>query len=337
VNAFKKIVSMRVVQYCSSLFFILILFVFLIYKAVTPELPSSSSPLIFYANQSRQDLKLTLCKAIDQAQTSLFACFYGLTDRDIISALARKASLGVDVAIEYDRTASRSLKEYFPSTASLKARRSKGLMHRKILIVDHAYLFLGSANLTLSSLRHHSNCMIGLYAPPLAQFLSQSDANQFFFSLDAQRAEMWLLPDTEQLALHRLLALIEGASKTIRIAMFTLTHPQIAQALNRAVKRGVRVSIIVDYYSARGASKKTVELLKKAGAEIYLSQGPQLLHHKWAIIDQDTFAMGSANWTKAAFTKNEEFLFILSSLTRSQKKYLDDLWEILELEANTFV
>ncbi len=337
MNAFKKIVSRRVVLRYNSFFFIIILFVFLIYKAVTPELPSPSSPLIFYANQSRQDLKLTLCKAIDKAQISLFASFYGLTDRDIISALSRKAYAGVDVAIEYDRTASRSLKEYFPSTTSIKARRSKGLMHRKILIVDQAYLYLGSANLTLSSLRHHSNCLIGLYAPPLARFLSHPEANQFFFSLDAQRAEMWLLPDTEQLALQRLLALIESAAKTIRIAMFTFTHPQIAQALTDAVKRGVCVSVIIDYYSARGASKKIVELLKKAGAAIYLSQGPQLFHHKWAIIDQDTFAMGSANWTKAAFTKNEDFLFILSSLTRSQKKYLDDLWEILELEANTFV
>jgi len=44
--------------------------------------------------------------------------------------------------------------------------------------------------------------------------------------------------------------------------------------------------------------------------------------------------MGSANWTKTAFTKNEDFLFALSSLTKDQKKYLDNLWKILKIEAN---
>jgi cardiolipin synthase len=310
----------------------LLLFVFFLYKAVTPELPTASHPCVFYATPCRQDLKLTLSEAIRSAKHSIFASFYGVTDREIIATLAQKAHSGVAVSIEYDRTASSSFKGHFPPTASIYPRRSKGLMHRKILVIDQAKVFIGSANLTPSSLRHHSNFMIGLYSTPFARFLSNPPVN--YFSLEVLNAEMWLLPDTEQQALKRLLQLIQSATTSIQIAMFTLTHPQIVEALDAAMQRGVKVSLIVDFYSARGASKKSVDMLQKMGARIHLSQGPELFHHKWAIIDASVFAMGSANWTKAAFTKNEDFLFILSSLTNDQKKYLADLWEILELEAN---
>jgi phosphatidylserine/phosphatidylglycerophosphate/cardiolipin synthase-like enzyme len=64
-----------------------------------------------------------------------------------------------------------------------------------------------------------------------------------------------------------------------------------------------------------------------------LSQGQQLLHHKWAIVDEEQWIMGSANWTKAAFAKNEDFLLILSTLTKEQIQFLNRLWSTLEIEA----
>lgn len=306
---------------------------FLIWKAVVPELPTASSPIVFYANQSRQDLKLTLSAAIQSAQHSIFASFYGVTDRDILACLAKKAARGAALTLEYDPTASLALKKRFPETARIVPRASKGLMHRKILVIDTASVFLGTANLTPPSLRHHSNCIIGLYAPEFAAFLSHPQTSQFSFSIGSQTATCHLLPDGGS-ALEQLLHLLSGAQRTLHIALFTFTHPKIAQALIKAKERGVAVSVIVDYYSAKGASKKTIETLRQAGVTVFLSQGPQLFHHKWAIIDQETFAMGSANWTKAAFTKNEDFLFFLFSLTPAQKNYLEHLWKVLELEAN---
>ena len=63
-----------------------------------------------------------------------------------------------------------------------------------------------------------------------------------------------------------------------------------------------------------------------------LSQGRELLHHKWAVIDDRVLAMGSANWTKAAFNKNSDFLFFLSPLDKRQRRFLGNLWEIIESE-----
>ena len=123
------------------------------------------------------------------------------------------------------------------------------------------------------------------------------------------------------------------AHKTIRLVMFTLTHNEITSALIAAHKRGVDVRVAVDYYTARGASKKTLEQLRQAQIPVYLSQGKELLHHKWALIDGDILIMGSANWTKAAFTKNQDFLLLLSSLRPDDQCFFKDLWEIIQTES----
>lgn len=306
---------------------------FLAYKATTPTLPSPSHPIVFYATQSRHDLKLLFCQAIRSAEHALYASFYGITDKEILALLSQRCLSGISVSIDYDPRASLSLARFLPASASLTPLQGSGLMHRKILAIDNTTVFLGSANLTPPSLRHHSNFVLGLFAPGLAQFVSKPDASSYNFSVHAQNAEYYVLPDKENRALDRLLSAFQHAKQSIRIAMFTFTHPQIAAALIHAAQRGIKVDAIVDHYSGRGASKKCVEQLRKENIHVLLGQGQQLLHHKWAIIDEDTFIMGSANWTKAAFSKNADYLLVLAPLTSDQTAFINDLWHTLELEA----
>ena len=155
-------------------------------------------------------------------------------------------------------------------------------MHRKIVSLDHAQVFLGSANFTATSLCHHDNLVLGIYSPPLAEFLENPLTTSFSFDLNKQKGEVFLLPDSGQTGLKRLLGCLNEAKVKIWIAMFTLTHPEIAEALIQAKQRGVAVTVAVDYYTAKGASKKTLEALEKEGIKILNSQGRQLLHHKWA-------------------------------------------------------
>ncbi len=259
---------------------------------------------------------------------------YGITDPDVISILGKKASEGIPICIEYDKKASsQKLLKTLPSTVELHPSSSKGLMHRKIVIIDQTTLLLGSANLTTASLRHHDNLVVGLYCPPLAAFLHHPTAPFFPFTAKEIEGEIWLLPDKELKALNKLTNTIQSAKKTIKIAMFTLTHPRIADALISAKKRGVCVEVAVDYYTAKGASEKCIAKLKAAGIEILLSQGQELLHHKWALLDDRILIMGSANWTKAAFQKNDDFLMFFSRLNESQIIFLKKLWKNISLES----
>ncbi len=294
-------------------------------------LPSPEDPILFYSNQTRQDIKFTFYQALKKADRSIFLSIYGLSDKSILDLLGKKVKENISVRIEYDKSASGNLSKLFPSS---KAVKTAGLMHRKIAVIDHTRVLLGSANLTTTSLRHHTNLVLALYSPLLANYLENPLSSSFCFDLHNQKAEMYLLPDKENLGLTSLLQKLQGAQKNIHIAMFTLTHPHIADALIQAKRRGVDVKVAIDHYTARGASQKTVQRLKKEGLHIGLSQGRELLHHKWALIDDRTLVMGSANWTKAAFTKNHDFLFFVSPLSKKQRHFLKNLWTTIEAESD---
>jgi len=311
---------------------ILLFYAWIIFFASQATLPDGMHPLLFYSSQTRQDIKQTFYRALSQAKESIFLSVYGISDPDILTLLKQKNN-AVALTVEYDPSASRNLKKIIPYPALVRPIKSKGLMHKKIIVIDHALIFLGSANLTTSSLRHHANFVLGLYHPPLAAFLEESTAPSYSFRIQEQTAELFLLPDPQHLGMQRLLGAIEGAKKKINIAMFTLTHPDIVEALIRAKKRGVNVSIAVDYYTAKGASKKALATMQKEGINIYLSQGKELLHHKWSVIDDALLVMGSANWTKAAFCKNDDFLLFLFPLQKKERLFLKQLWKIVKLEA----
>lgn len=312
---------------------ILVFYAWLIFASAHVPLPTEKNPFLFYSNQTRQDIKRTLCRALSESSESIFLSVYGISDPQIVEILITKAGENIPVSIEYDPSASTNLKKILPKSIQLKGLKRQGLMHKKIAVIDHSQVFLGSANFTTSSLRHHANLLLGLYSPSLATFLEYPTAQSFVFQIQDQKGEIFLLPDPDQLSKTRLLEAINQAKQSIRVAMFTLTHPEVTRGLIEAKKRGVDVAISIDYYTAKGASRKALLSMAKEGVKIYLSQGRELLHHKWAIFDSSILVTGSANWTKAAFSKNHDFLLFLFDLNQKQRDYLKKLWTIIECES----
>jgi phosphatidylserine/phosphatidylglycerophosphate/cardiolipin synthase-like enzyme len=206
-------------------------------------------------------------------------------------------------------------------------------MHRKIFIIDETQVFIGTANLTYQSLKMHDNLLIGMHQESLARFLTTCTDAHFAFNIAEQELELFLLPDFESPAVKKLVSLIEGARKKIQIAMFTLTHPLLTQKLIEAKRRGVDVQIAVDFYAGQGASRKILEEMMQEKIPIYLSRGEQLLHYKWAMIDGHYLVAGSANWTKAAFEKNQDCFLILEPLNEDQKQFVRHLWERISYES----
>lgn len=138
-----------------------------------------------------------------------------------------------------------------------------------------------------------------------------------------------MLPDDPQ-ALKRIKSLINSAKKTVNIAMFTWTRKDLTQELIDAADRDVRVMAVIDNYSGKGASAKIVNMLKNARIPVSLSTGKGLMHHKFAYIDREILINGSANWTRNAFTNNDDCFIVLSPLTKAQQNKLDALWSHLQ-------
>ena len=307
-------------------------FIWLVFAATTITFPSIENPLVFYSNQTRDDIKAVFYRAIKEAKSHVHLSIYGLTDASLIHMLNQKG-LNTPIEVYYDSLASPKLNKKLKTTRSLYSVKTKGLMHRKILVLDKELIFLGSANFTPSSLLHHSNLVIGLYHPPLANFLQDPTNSYYSFEINQQQAEVFLLPIAGKEALSRLLELINQAKKTIDIASFTLTHPLICDALISAKSRNVSLNIVLDGYSAKGASKKALDGLKAQGLAVCTSLGAHLLHHKLCVIDQEILITGSANWTKAAFSKNADLLLILHLKDPKLKKFLKKLCKIIKVES----
>jgi cardiolipin synthase A/B len=321
--------------FSASLFFVLTFYVWLVLFSISPPMPRPEESPILFSNQSQRDLKLLFLKAIQGAQKSIHLVMFGLTDPQILNAL-RKKSLEIRTQVFFDpsATSSSQLSTYLEATPV----RGEGLMHQKILIIDEEMVFLGSANMTKSSLRMHDNLITGFYSPKLARFLIEKaplESGNLETRIGGQEVELWLLPDARGNALSSIKNAIKKARSSIRLAMFTLTHPVLIDELLTAARRGVEVTVAIDFHAAIGASAKALEKLKKADVRILYGGGMQLFHHKFLMVDGHTLFIGSANWTKAAFTKNHDCFLILHNLTDPQKKFMEKLWYTIEHETRS--
>lgn len=308
--------------------------------ATAVRLPDAGVASEIYASENQEDLRHLFRTAIESAKESVYLLVYTLTDESIIQALKARAANGVKVEVIVDAKASPFAAQKLGNDVKTLRRLGVGLMHCKILIVDKHLVWIGSANMTRDSLQMHSNLVIGMDSPALADYLitkavSQVEAGRSTslhhqtFRVGGQDIEFWFLPDDATLALRRIKDLIRTAEKTIRVAMFTWTRIDFAHEIIRAAKRGVKVQVVIDNNSGKGASAKVVQLLKDNGIDVRMSKGIGLLHHKFMEVDRSTLVNGSANWTRAAFGSNDDCFLIIDDLTTSQREKLDDEWKVL--------
>lgn len=108
--------------------------------------------------------------------------------------------------------------------------------------------------------------------------------------------------------------LIRDASGSINAALYRFNHPGLARVLEEAVRRGLRVRLLVDGNKYR-ESRSTQELLAGAIIPFRLGFGREgrgsKMHHKFVILDQQTVLTGSYNWTLESENENHENLLIV--------------------------
>ena len=295
-----------------------------------PELPLLPNKIYFYSNQKRDDLGLLLQEAFKSAKKSISISIFNFSDHQLLKSLKKAESRGVTVGIFADKSTFFQLEKIFPQVR--KDYKLQGLMHRKIVIIDDQLVFIGSANFTKESLQVHENILLAVKSPFLAEaLLQEKGGGKSYFFLD-QTLKLWLLPEDKE-AEKALIQCITSAQKSVKVAMFTWTSTLFVKAVIAAHKRGLQVEVALDRQSCNGTSRKIAQLLHQEGISIFQNQGPGLLHHKFALIDDKTLITGSANWTVNAFKRNAEIVLILNPLTAEQLYFFKDLWRILTLSS----
>lgn len=323
------------------LFLFLALITFLFDLLTDVELPTRENPIVLYAKETRDDLKKVYKQAIGEAKESILLIVYSLNDATIIEALRTKAQEGVKIHVVCDAKATESI--YLGPLVQFDRIEGKGIMHQKILVIDKEKVFIGSANMTPTSLCHYGNLVCGFYSPPLADYIlkrqealtppcKKGSFPSFDTVIGMHKLHISFLPDDFE-ALSRIEKRIETAKKSIKVAMFTFTRLDLAEKIIMAKKRGIEASVVIDHNSSLGVSSKVVDRLARNAIDLRISQGEGLLHHKFMILDDSTLILGSANWTKAAFLQNEDCFFILEGLTSSEIEKLSFLWRVIQAES----
>lgn len=127
----------------------------------------------------------------------------------------------------------------------------------------------------------------------------------------------------------QLINLINSSTKTLDIAIYSLTKKDIVDAIISAKKRNVNVRLMSDKTeAATKAQKEELILIKDAGIPIKMNTHSGLLHDKYTVVDGSVVATGSFNYTNNATNTNDENLIIIrdSNVAQGYDKNFDDMW-----------
>lgn len=96
---------------------------------------------------------------------------------------------------------------------------------------------------------------------------------------------------------------VNDSKKSLRVAAYQYTNPDILQAIISAKNRGVDVQIILDQNQSNGKNRADVV---KAGIPCYIDHTYKIMHHKFIVVDGVSVENGSFNYSVSADKANAE-------------------------------
>ena len=159
-----------------------------------------------------------------------------------------------------------------------------------------------------------------------------------FFALSSANArdlEVYFTPSYK--ALDAIVDLIDISTKSVDVAMYDFTSRPLSHALVVAVKRGVKVRVVLDKSSNDPSQNQYTKYtyLKNNGVNVRFAKPHRhwdrngIMHNKFAVIDNKIVETGSANWTASAFAMNDENVLIISrpDIANVYEKEFNILWK----------
>lgn len=124
---------------------------------------------------------------------------------------------------------------------------------------------------------------------------------------------------------------ISAARRSLQLCVFTITDNHLTKLLLAAHGRGVSVRVITDDDKSLDQGSDIFRL-ERAGIPVRTDKDPSHMHHKFAILDQETLITGSYNWTFSAARHNRENLLISDDrqLLLPYQREFEKLWRLYD-------
>ncbi len=128
------------------------------------------------------------------------------------------------------------------------------------------------------------------------------------------RVQAWFTPGDD--ATGAIVARLDAARDSVRLAAYLFTDRRIAAALARAARRGVAVDVVADARQFETGGFPVAGRLARAGVRVWLQGEYAAFHDKVIVIDAGTdtpvVLTGSFNFTPSAQSRNAENLVALA-------------------------
>lgn len=281
---------------------------------------------------------------LENATQSIDLVSFDLNLPDVIHALVAASQRGVKVRVVFDGTNGNldlnnaaTNDEDFDTIATLKKAkismvnggRNNGLMHDKILIVDDKVLFMGSMNYSYNDVYRNNNNLLEITEPHLIANY-QAKFNELFvekrfgtqalvqvpyptLDIDGIQVENYFAP--EDGVMDKIIALVNGATKTVHFMVYTYTDKDLATAMIAQSKHGLEVQGVIE---SRDSSQGALPTLYCSGLPVKVDGNPYTMHHKVIILDGKIVITGSFNFTKSADMVNDENVLVIHSAAVAQ-------------------
>ena len=129
-------------------------------------------------------------------------------------------------------------------------------------------------------------------------------------------------PDCENNIIERI-----NQSNKIDVVVYSITNPNITNAIIAAYKRGADIRIITDRTQSKG-KKSLVGTIKKAGIPVLTNKKHKIEHNKFAVFDDIGVVSGSYNWTTNASMYNSENCLFFNQPNKEYSHRFEQLWNI---------
>jgi len=121
---------------------------------------------------------------------------------------------------------------------------------------------------------------------------------------------LFVSPAVDGVIEARLISILDAATRTVDLAMFSFTDDQLGDAVIRAHQRGVTVRVIRDGAQSAGSGDEN-DQLRAAGIEVIVENLRGSMHHKFLVVDGTITVVGSYNWSDAADQSNFENVVVI--------------------------
>lgn len=125
---------------------------------------------------------------------------------------------------------------------------------------------------------------------------------------------------------NNIIAAINSAQK-MDIAVYSITNPDITDAIITAHNRGAKIRIVTDRTQAK-VKGSLVEKLRSNGIPVQINKKHKIEHNKFAVFDDIHVVSGSYNWTTNASKYNSENCVFFDQPNKEYTHRFEYLWDL---------